>query len=100
MRGPSPFNFHGTPQKSLALRARAVHYTNLGWSSSPSASRSPPANAGPRPQRNVPEQRFGTAPRHGASLHSSCGQEESMKTLLSLLLAFALLFTAAPASFA
>src|SRR5713226_5909411 len=55
---------------------------------------------GPLRQRNTPRHRLGVASRYGASPHSTCAQEESMKIALSFLLAAALVGTAAPSSFA
>src|SRR3989442_16020097 len=55
---------------------------------------------GPPRQRNALRHRLRVASRYGASPHSTCAQEESMKIALSFLLAAALVCTAAPSSYA
>ncbi len=55
---------------------------------------------GPLRQRYALRHRLGVASRYGASPHSTCAQEESMKIALSFLLAAALVGTAAPSSYA
>jgi len=56
--------------------------------------------SGPPRQRNTLRHCLGVASRYGALAHSTCAQEESMKIALSLLLAAALVCTAAPSSYA
>src|SRR5205807_3315713 len=55
---------------------------------------------GPPRQRNALRHRLRVASRYGASPHSTCAQEESMKIALSFLLAAALVCAAAPSSYA
>src|SRR5258708_4114480 len=88
------------PQKR-APGIPTIEYSTLGWSSSPSAP--PPGlagNTGPLRQRYALRHRRSVASRYGASPHTWCAQEESMKIALSFLLAAALVCTAAPSSYA
>src|SRR6266699_2618469 len=55
---------------------------------------------GPPRQRNALRHRLRVASRYGASPHSTCAQEESMRIALSFLLAAALVCAAAPSSYA
>jgi len=55
---------------------------------------------GPPRQRNALRHRLRVASRYGASPHSTCAQEESMKIALSFLLTTALVCAAAPSSYA
>src|SRR5712691_12606976 len=55
---------------------------------------------GPPRQRDPLRHRPSVASRYGASPHSTCAQEDSMKIALSFLLAAALVCTAAPSFYA
>src|SRR5438477_488121 len=54
---------------------------------------------GPPRQRNALRHRLRVASRYGASPHSTCAQEESMKIALSFLLTTALVCAPAPSSY-